>query len=162
MTTARDAAGVPSEGPGAAVLGPGEGHGFDIGTMRLTVKEAGERTAGQLVIVEIVVPAGSGSPPPHIHRRGGESWYVLEGELDVLAGSERGRYGPGSFVMVPAGTPHQFANPGSGPVRFLTTMSPYQLQFLQAVAQIWTAGPPDPAALVEVMARYDTELVRPG
>jgi hypothetical protein len=28
--------------------------------------------------------------------------------------------------------------------------------------QLWTAGPPDLAALVEVMARYGSEIVRPG
>jgi len=34
------------------------------------------------VIAEIQVAAGAFSPPPHVHRRGGESWYVLEGDLD--------------------------------------------------------------------------------
>ncbi|MCC7103606.1 MAG: cupin domain-containing protein [Chloroflexi bacterium] len=146
----------------AVALHPGEGAGFNIGQMRLTVKENGERTAEQVVIMEIAVPAGAASPPPHIHRRGGESWYVLEGELDVLAGGEQGRYGPGSFVMIPAGTPHRFANASTEPVRLLLTMTSYQLRFLEEASRIWTAGPPDPAALVELMARYDTELVRVG
>jgi quercetin dioxygenase-like cupin family protein len=144
----------------ALVLQRGEGAWFQIGQMRLTVKEAGQRTAGQVVIMEMAVPAGAASPPAHIHRQGGESWYVLEGELDVLVGNQQGRYGPGSFVMIPAGTPHRFANTGTETVRVLLTMTPHQLQFLQAVAELWQAGPPAPAALVELMARYDTELVR--
>jgi len=130
--------------------------------MRLTVKEAGERTAGQLVIVEMVVPPGAGSPPANIHRQGPESWYVLDGELEMRAGNEQGRYGPGSFLMVPAGTPHRFANAGSVPVRFLLTMTPYQLEMLQAIAQVWPAGPPNLGAITEVFARYQTELVGPS
>ncbi len=161
MTAPRDPARSRSTETGARVLGPGDGSTFGIGAMRLTVKEAGERTAGQLVIVEMVVPPGAGSPPTHIHRQGAESWYVLEGELDLMAGNEQGRHGPGSFVMVPAGTPHRFTNPGTVPVRFLLTMTPHQLQFLEAVSQIWTAGPPDMTAVAAVMARYDTELLPP-
>ena len=144
------------------VFHPGEGPEFQIGQMSLTVKEDGERTAGQVVILEMAVPSGAASPPAHVHRQGGESWYVLEGELDVLVGTEQGRYGPGSFVMIPAGTPHRFANAGTETVRVLLSMTPYQLQFLQEASQLWTSGPPDPAAMVALMARYDTEIVRVG
>lgn len=146
----------------ALALQPGDGRDFRIGQMQMTIKEDGEHTAGQVVILEMAVPSGAASPPAHLHRQGGESWYVLEGELDVLVGSEQGRYGPGSFVMIPAGTPHRFANAGAGPVRVLLTMTPYQLRFLQEASQIWQGGPPDPAAMVALMARYDTELVRVG
>ena len=82
--------------------------------------------------------------------------------MDVLVGSEQGRYGPGSFVIVPAGTPHRFANSGSEAVRMLLTMTPFQLEFLREAGQVWKAGPPDPAAMVALMARYDTEIVRVG
>ncbi len=162
MTTRYDTTAGPPAGTDALVLHRGEGPGFQIGQMRLTIKEDGERTAKQVVIIEMAVPAGAASPPAHIHRQGGESWYVLEGELDVLVGTEQGRYGPGSFVMIPAGTPHRFANAGTETVRVLLTMTPYQLHFLQEAAQLWSAGPPEPAAMVELMARYDTELVRVG
>jgi uncharacterized RmlC-like cupin family protein len=80
----------------------------------------------------------------------------------MLAGNEQGRVGAGSFVMIPAGTPHRFANAGAEPVRLLITMTPHQLGFLQALSELTAGGPPDPAALVSVMARFDTELVRPG
>jgi hypothetical protein len=33
---------------------------------------------------------------------------------------------------------------------------------LQAIAEVWTAGPPNLAVLTEVFARYQTELVGPG
>jgi mannose-6-phosphate isomerase-like protein (cupin superfamily) len=162
MATQSGATGTQPAEAEALVLQRGEGPWFQIGQLRLTVKEAGARTAGQVVITEMEVPVGAASPPAHVHHQGGESWYVLEGELDVLVGSKQGRYGPGSFVMIPAGTPHRFANAGNAPVRVLLTMTPYQLEFLEAVAQLWQTGPPAPAALVELMARYDTQIVRVG
>src|SRR5690242_16090540 len=68
MTTRSEATADTSAGAEALVLQSGEGADFAIGQMRLTVKEAGERTAGQVVIMEIAVPAGASSPPPHIHH----------------------------------------------------------------------------------------------
>ena len=117
MTTHSHATDVQQAETEALVLRRGEGAWFQIGQLRLTVKEAGRRSAGQVVITEMLVPVGAASPPAHIHHQGGESWYVLEGELDVLVGAEQGRYGPGSFVMIPAGTPHRFANASAEPVR---------------------------------------------
>jgi quercetin dioxygenase-like cupin family protein len=160
MTAPSDPRGFSGEGAGASVVRPGEGREFQIGQLRLTVKEAGERTDGQLVVLEMEVPPGAASPPAHIHRQGGESWYVLKGELEVRAGDHQGHYGPGSFVMIPAGTPHRFANGGSGPVQVLLTMTPYQLQFLEAVSRLSAGGPPGRDQLVELMARYDTVLVQ--
>lgn len=143
------------------ILSPGAGRPLPIGRQSAVIKEDGQRSEGEFAVVEIAVPPGTVAQPAHIHRRGGESWYVLDGELEVLAGGEQGRHGPGSFIMIPAGTPHRFANPGASTVRFLITLTPHQLGFLEALAELAAAGPPDPAALGAVMARFDTELVRP-
>ncbi len=66
----------------------------------------------------------------HLHHQAEEVFYVLEGELDLLAfqpaamasgdwrtwesatGTTVFRGGPGSFMFVPAGCPHAFFNPG--------------------------------------------------
>jgi len=62
------------------------------------------------------------------HRHAGEddSWLVLEGTLSVTVGDERRvlRAGPGTFVLVPAGTYHALANDGPEDVRFLNIHSP--------------------------------------
>jgi mannose-6-phosphate isomerase-like protein (cupin superfamily) len=67
---------------------------------------------------------GGPSPPPHLHRRHVESFYVLEGELTFTAGGRELLAEAGSWVQVPPGVPHTFAFSGSGHVRFLNLHTP--------------------------------------
>jgi quercetin dioxygenase-like cupin family protein len=48
-----------------------------------------------------------------------ELLFVLEGEVEVEVGGERGRLGPGGLALVPALVPHQFRNVGSTKARVL-------------------------------------------
>ena len=67
---------------------------------------------------------GSPSPPPHVHRRHLESFYVLEGELALIAGDRELRATAGSWVQVPPGVPHRVSCPGSEPLRVLDLHTP--------------------------------------
>jgi mannose-6-phosphate isomerase-like protein (cupin superfamily) len=67
---------------------------------------------------------GSPSPPPHLHRRHVESFYVLEGEMARTVGDRELRAEAGSWAQVPPGVPHTFSFPGSEPVRFLNLHTP--------------------------------------
>ena len=69
---------------------------------------APQTTGGALTALDQVMPARSG-PPPHVHPRLHEYFYILDGEIRyqirdaVLTASE------GTFVSIPAGTVHGFA-----------------------------------------------------
>jgi quercetin dioxygenase-like cupin family protein len=67
---------------------------------------------------------GSPSPPPHLHRRHVESFYVLEGEMTFTAGGRELRAEAGSWVQVPPGVPHAFAFPSNHSVHFLNVHTP--------------------------------------
>ena len=106
-----------------------------------------------------------------------EIFYILEGELDLLAfeprtkapgdwtawesaaGARVVRGGPGSLMFVPAGCPHAFTNPGSAPARMLFLVTPAgHEQYLEGIAELLSRpGPPDQAAIVGLRARYDIE-----
>jgi mannose-6-phosphate isomerase-like protein (cupin superfamily) len=61
--------------------------------------------------------AGSG---PRLHRHSyDETWVVVEGNVVFKAGDERQAAGPGDVVIVPAGVPHKFTNPGPGRSRLV-------------------------------------------
>jgi quercetin dioxygenase-like cupin family protein len=74
-------------------------------------------------ISEAVGEPDSPSPPPHVHRRHVESFYVLEGELTFTAGGHELQASAGSWVQVPPGVPHTFAFTG-GETRFLNLHAP--------------------------------------
>jgi quercetin dioxygenase-like cupin family protein len=69
-------------------------------------KASGDETDGQATIMEMTIPAGSG-PPPHTHP-GGESVYVLEGQVKYHIEDEVFEGGPGSFFYMPEGTWENF------------------------------------------------------
>lgn len=144
-----------------AVLKAGEGRTFPLGLIHMTVQEDGTHTRGTLGMAEFEVAPHAPTPPPHIHHAHEEGFYVLEGELEFLAGTQTVRAGQGTFVMVPIGDVHTFRNPTDKPARFLNTFTPplYLGYFEEMSKIIQTGNAPDPQQLAELMARYDTEVV---
>ena len=61
----------------------------------------GESTNGAYALWEAIVPPGGG-PPPHIHSREEEGFYVLEGEITIHVDNEPHRRHRGD-VRQPAG-----------------------------------------------------------
>src|SRR5437879_13533325 len=106
------------------VLKAGEGRTLSLGPIHMVVQEDGTHTRGTLGVAEFTVPPHALTPPPHIHHAHEEVFYVLEGELEFLAGTETVRAGQGAFVMVPIGAVHTFSNPTDKPARFLNTFTP--------------------------------------
>src|SRR5215203_7332660 len=78
----------------------------------------GEDTNGKYALWEAVVPPGGG-PPPHVHSREEEGFYILDGEITFLIGEERVVATAGTFANMPAGTPHSFKNESDRPSRML-------------------------------------------
>ena len=76
----------------------------------------------ELDVVEFNIGAEESGTDPHVHLRHADCFYVLEGELDVLAGNETVRVGPGGSVMVPPGVVHAYTS--VGPVRFVNAHAP--------------------------------------
>ena len=71
------------------------------------VLAAAEQTAGMFTMLEQLMPEKNG-PPPHVHERLYEIFYILEGEITFQIGSELVTAGAGTAVWLPPGTPHGF------------------------------------------------------
>lgn len=82
----------------------------------------GEDTNGMYATWEAVVQPGGG-PPPHVHSREEEGFYVLEGEITFTVNGERIVAGPGTFANMPVGTPHSFKNESTRPARVLISVA---------------------------------------
>ena len=83
----------------------------------------GEDTNGKYAMWEAIVPPGGG-PPPHVHSREEEGFYVLEGEITFTIGETRHVAGTGMFANMPIGTPHSFKNESSRPAKMLISVAP--------------------------------------
>jgi mannose-6-phosphate isomerase-like protein (cupin superfamily) len=84
----------------------------------------GEDSAGQLAVIEEVVPAGFDGPPLHVHPSFDEGFYGLEGELAFRMEDEIVSGGPGTFAFAPRGVPHTFANLSGQEARALIVCTP--------------------------------------
>jgi mannose-6-phosphate isomerase-like protein (cupin superfamily) len=90
----------------------------------VVIKAGGEQTGGSLFLAETVLSPGFSGPPLHHHEKLHDMFYVLEGTLTLRLEDETVEAGPGTFVCVPPGTAHTFANTGQGSVRFLNFNTP--------------------------------------
>src|SRR5690242_13625279 len=66
----------------------------------------------------------SGGAGPHFHRQHVDSFYVLDGELELTVGGERIRARPGTLVAVPPEVVHSFDHESPEPVRFINIHAP--------------------------------------
>ena len=87
----------------------------------------GEDTNGKYALWETIVPPGGG-PPPHVHSREEEGFYILEGEITFQIGGERLVAGAGTFANMPVGTPHSFKNESDRPAKMLVSVAPAGLE----------------------------------
>ena len=66
------------------VLHEGVGPSYWVVGDFYTILASGDDTGGAYALIRGVVPAG-GRPPPHLHRREDEAFYVLQGDLTFQA-----------------------------------------------------------------------------
>src|SRR5947208_11613163 len=106
----------PTEGRTIAVVG-------DVYRFLAT----GDDTNGKYAMWEAIVPPGGG-PPPHVHSREEEGFFILEGEITLHIGEKRIVATAGMFANMPVGTPHSFKNESNRPAKMLISVAPAGLK----------------------------------
>jgi quercetin dioxygenase-like cupin family protein len=129
----------------------------------------GDDTNGKYALWEAIVPPGGG-PPPHVHSREEEGFYVLEGEITLTIDGKPLVATAGMFANMPVGTPHSFKNESSRPAKMLISVAPAGLEkmffeFGVPVPQGATTAPPPTKEeidkLLAVAPRYGIEIRLP-
>lgn len=112
------------------MLAPGEGLSVEnpVGGI-LTFKITGDESGGSLTAIETTAAPAEG-PPLHVHNED-ELIYTLDGTFRIKLGETVAEAPPGSFVFIPAGTPHTWQNIGSRAARFFATVMPAAPSFEQ-------------------------------
>jgi len=117
------------------------------------IKVGNDETAGALTVVEVDFGPGAG-PPPHVHANEHESFYVLDGQVDVLDEGRRFTTGPGSFVFMPQGSHHAFKNTGSTMAKILLLFTPAGFEgYMKEFGTPWSSGSTPPESDMEVATR---------
>ena len=91
-------------------LAPRAGRSYDAGPMHAVFKADGVETGDRYCVSEWWLEAGQPGPGPHAHEANEELFYVVEGTMSFLAGAEWIKAPRGSFLRIPAGITHDFAN----------------------------------------------------
>lgn len=108
----------------------------------------------------LVTPAPGTGAPPHVHHRDDETFFILEGEVEVLLGETWTPARPGATVYLPRGVPHAFRNATQEPAVFLAVATPggHDEFFLEA-DRLARAGELNPESAVELCGRFGMELL---
>ena len=130
----------------------------------------GEDTNGKYALWEALVPPGGG-PPPHVHSREEEGFYILEGEITLQVGDKRLVATAGMFANMPVGTLHSFKNESDKLAKMLISVAPAGLEtmFFESGVPLpegsTTALPPTKDEIDKLHAiapRYGIEIRLPG
>ena len=142
------------------VIQPGEGRLIDLGGFSMSVKATGDETDGAFTLLEADEPPNFG-PPLHIHHGIAEAFYVLDGEYIIFMKDDEFRCPAGSFIFIPAETPHGF-RVGNVSSRKLNLYLPASMVgYFDDLSEAMKKGQADPERLSEIAARHSLEIIGP-
>ena len=144
------------------VLLPGEGERIAAGASTAVMKATAETTGGAFSMSEGTFPAGMAGPPPHAHNHTTDTFYVLEGTLHLTVDGREIDAPAGSYILVPPGVVHTFANTSDEPVRFLNINAPGGWEnYLRDLAHAMSSGTmPGSPEFAQIVAKYDFVVPR--
>ena len=132
---------------------------IEVGSITVEFLVEAEDSNASVTVFECTVPAGARVPVAHSHDSFEETVYGLEGTcVYVIDGQER-EIRPGDSVCIRRGQVHGFDNRGKSDVKFLAIASPgvfgpAYFRDMDRVLAAAAGGPPDVAAVAEVMRRH--------
>jgi quercetin dioxygenase-like cupin family protein len=116
-------------------------------------------SSGSVTIFECTVPPQVPVPAAHSHDAFEETIYGLAGVLTWTIGGREVPIGSGQSVCIPRGARHGFVNHGDVDATVLCIATPgvFGPAYFEEIAVVLTAsagGPPDRAAMTDVMRRH--------
>lgn len=152
---------------GRAVLRKaGEGVIIDTVGDRYRFLVTGNETDGKYALWEALIGPGGG-PPPHVHTREEEGFYILEGELTFYTEDGSFTAGAGTLVNLPQDSLHWFRNETARTAHALIFVAPagFEQMFLETGTPVtsWNAPISKPDVdekrkILDVSPKYGVEI----
>jgi quercetin dioxygenase-like cupin family protein len=99
---------------------------FDFHGATFTIKVLTSETNGSYTILDVIHPPNVG-PALHMHPKGSETFYIIEGDYEFILDEKSLTGEPGDVIFVPKGTPHRFVVGYKG--GHALVISPPELEF---------------------------------
>jgi quercetin dioxygenase-like cupin family protein len=157
---------MPQNTSPCTILPPGAGDAWWVVGDHITFKLGPDRTGGRFAFAETIVAPGGG-PPPHVHHREDEMFYIIDGQFAFISGEHTLTGSMGDAVYLPKDIVHTFKNVGSTPARVLVGAAPSGFEKFVPEAgcrcdeKTPTSPPVDDAAIGKLMAaceKYGLEM----
>lgn len=129
---------------------------------KINFRVCSDNTADRVGIFEYEVPSKAIGAAVHIHKKMEEIFYVIEGEVSLIIGSEHIVGKAGDVILIPRGTIHGFSNKGEKPLKILIMFSPAlkQEEFFRKFADFVKRGEDlNSEDFAKIIKEYDQELV---
>ena len=127
----------------------------------------GQQTNDRYALWHATVPPGGG-PPPHIHTKEIEIFYILKGSLSLFDDGERVVATAGTTAILPKGSRHWFKNESNDEVELLIAIAPAGLEQMffktgklwsgQTSASLGKMSQQEKEKLLEVAPEYGLEI----
>jgi quercetin dioxygenase-like cupin family protein len=130
-----------------------------VGVLGIRFVLDAETSGGSATAFECEVPADAVMAAPHSHDGFDETNYGLAGVTTFTVDGETRELRPGEAIFIPRGAVHAFENRSGADAAFLAVVTPGVLgpRYFEEIGAVLAAaggGPPDPAAIGEVMRRH--------
>jgi quercetin dioxygenase-like cupin family protein len=137
-------------------LAPNEGEKQSLLTHTITWKVTASDTNDCYAMFEVIDTAG-GSAPLHSHPWE-ETFYILEGELEIQIGNRYETIGSGAVSHIPADTVHAFKVVSPVAIMLVIIAPAVAEAFYREAGERMTSLPPDPIVLKEFREKYNFQL----
>jgi quercetin dioxygenase-like cupin family protein len=130
-----------------------------VGAVEVCFLVEADDSGGIVTVFECRVPAGAKVPVPHSHDAFEGTIYGLEGVSTWTIDAETREIGRGDAACIPRCQFHGFENRGDVDAKFLAIATPgvFGPTYFHDISDVIAAaagGPPDRAAIAEVMRRH--------
>ncbi|MGC1872559.1 MAG: cupin domain-containing protein [Acidobacteriaceae bacterium] len=119
---------------------------------------SGEMTGGLSTTLMQTSPPGGG-PPPHSHLREDETFFVLEGDYELLQDGAWHKVPARQAVLATRGGVHTFRNAGTTTGKMLVFVTPAGMEkYLEEISVL--TMPQDVEQLMAISERYEISFVQ--
>ena len=126
----------------------------------VTILLGPEQTGGLFTMFTGLVQPGGG-PPPHVHAKEDEWFYVLEGKAEFLKEGVWHEAPVGTAVFTPKGVVHTFRNAGDVPLKMLMHTSPcgFEKFFSRCADEFAKPEGPDMGSIMAIAGEHGINFV---